>query len=241
MQNTNNVIFKKFENKIELFSNVATRCEQILSDALENDADVSFIVPGGSTPAPAFEQLSKSDIDWKKVFVAQSDERWLDRDHAQSNQRLTEENLLINNAKDANYVAMKNQADTAVLGMQECNDKYESVSSPFSLTMLGMGLDGHFASLFPGSKNIELNMDLNNQQVCVSIDANGCEVAGNFPERMSLTLSAILNSKIIILLIIGNQKMAVIERAIKNNHPLLTPISALVNQTRTPVEIYWCE
>lgn len=241
MQNTNNVTFKKYSSKALLFSNVAKRCEEVLCEALKNSPEVSFIVPGGSTPAPAFEQLSKSDIDWQRVFIAQSDERWLDRDHAQSNQRLTEENLLINNAKEANYVAMKNQADTAVLGMQECNDKYESLSSPFSLTMLGMGLDGHFASLFPGSKNIELNMDLSNQQTCVSIDANGCEVAGNFPERMSLTLSAILNSKIIILLIIGSQKMEVIERATKDNTPLLTPISALVNQQRTPVEIYWCE
>ena len=151
MQNTNNVIFKKFENKIELFSNVATRCEQILSDALENDADVSFIVPGGSTPAPAFEQLSKSDIDWKKVFVAQSDERWLDRDHAQSNQRLTEENLLINNAKDAMvlnninsedryfFISLKKENNCAVIRLKDSgggipNNIIDKVFEPYFTT-----------------------------------------------------------------------------------------------------------
>jgi 6-phosphogluconolactonase len=241
MNSNKAVTFHKFESKQSLFSNVATRCEEILSESLKRQQQVSFIVPGGSTPAPAFEQLSHATLDWQRIVIAQSDERWVDRDHPQSNQRLTEENLLINNASNATYVAMKNNYETAVLGMQQCNDDYAALAPGFNLTLLGMGIDGHFASLFPGSKNIQLNMDPNSPSMCASIDATGCAVAGGYPERMSLTLSAILNSEVIILLMIGMEKMKVIEQAIQNDAPLITPISSLVNQDKTPVEIYWCE
>ena len=92
----NNVTIKKFTSRDELFSAVAKACEDYLSKAINSKDKASFIVPGGTTPAPAFKELSMSNIDWSKVTVAQSDERWVDADHSHSNQRLTKENLLIN-------------------------------------------------------------------------------------------------------------------------------------------------
>ena len=235
-----NITLNKFYSRKEFFSAVAKQCENYLQKSLLETGSASFIVPGGTTPAPVFEQLSNSELDWQNITIAQSDERWLKADHLQSNQRLTTKNLLINQAKSAKYIAMKNSYATAMDGESECCENYKILAAPFSVTMLGMGLDGHIASLFPNSKSIEHGLDLNNSNLCIAIDATGCPVAGDYPERMSLTLSAILNSQVIILLVTGNEKLSVIEQAINNKSSDELPVSYLVNQNKIPVEIYWC-
>jgi len=236
-----NIRIKKYTSHQELAFAVANRCEYQLKTALSKNDNASFIVPGGTTPAPVFEQLSHAPLDWSKITIGLSDERWLAPDHPQSNQRLISETLRTNKAEHAKFFPMKNSCTTAFEGEANCNSEYKQFHTPFSLTMLGMGTDGHFASLFPNSKPFEQAINPNNRQTCVAIDATGCPVAGDYPKRMSLTLSAILNSELIILLITGEEKLLVIEQAIENNNPLVTPVSALVNQTKTPVEIYWSE
>lgn len=239
----NNITINNYENKTELFFAVAQRCEEKLKQTL-NDKNshhaASFIIPGGTTPAPAFEQLSKSDLNWSKVTIAQSDERWICADLEHSNQYLTKKTLLINNAKKAHYIAMKNNSSTASEGQNLCNNQYQKLVTPFSLTMLGMGLDGHIASLFPNSKTISDALDINNNDLCIAIDGSGCPVAGDYPERMSLTLAAILKSELIILLITGNEKMKVINKAMEKNKPHLLPVSGLLHQTKTAIEIFYC-
>ncbi len=234
-----NVQIHKYDSREKLFSAVADFCENQLVESIDRYQNASFIIPGGTTPAPAFEQLSKSDLDWSKVTIAQSDERWLEPDHPQSNQGLTARTLLINNALNANYIGMKNIYSSALEGESQCSSDYRALQTPFSLCMLGMGLDGHVASLFPNSKPIEKALDLSNTESCVAIDGTGCPVAGDYPERMSLTLAAILNSQKIILLLTGAEKLEVIEQAKQETNPSVFPVSALLNQSTTPVEIFW--
>lgn len=235
----NKLEINKFDSREELFTAVAERCEKQLQQVISKNNKASFIIPGGTTPAPAFAQLAKSSLNWDKITVAQSDERWVAADHPQSNQGLTATTLLIENAKNTKYIAMKNTHTTVKAGESECDEHYKTLAQPYSLMMLGMGLDGHVASLFPGSKNIDQALDLNNTNQCIAIDATGCEVAGDYPERMSLTLAAILNSRLIILLLTGEEKLKVIDRAQANNNPKILPVSALLNQNKTPVAIYW--
>lgn len=236
-----NIKIFKHKNKTELFAETANRCLEQLSQSLAENGKASFIIPGGTTPGPAFEQLSKANLAWENVTIAQSDERWVAAEHPQSNQRLTEQTLLINQAKHANYIAMKNQQASAKLGEAQCDSEYQTMQNPFSLTMLGMGLDGHIASLFPNKRIIDSALIQNKDKLCMAIDATGCEVAGDYPERMSLTFSGILNSELILILMIGNAKFEVINQALNNTDPLKFPISVLLNQTETPVEIHWCE
>ncbi len=236
-----NIQIHKYKNRDALFSAVAVRCQQQLQLTLEQKGQASFIIPGGTTPAPAFAQLAKSSLDWKNISIAQSDERWVPAEHRQSNQGLTARSLLIDNAKQANYVAMKNSHTSAIDGEAECSRNYKKLASPFSLTMLGMGLDGHIASLFPDSKPIDQALDLDNPNLCIAIDGTGCPVAGDYPERMSLTLAAILKSDLILLLLTGDEKLKVIDSAKQKNDPKVLPVSALLNQVDTPVEIFWAE
>lgn len=239
--NKNNITIVKHQDKAELFSETAKRCQEQLAQSLVKNGKASFVIPGGTTPGPAFEQLSKAKLDWKNITVAQSDERWVEADHAQSNQRLTEQSLLINQAKQAQYIGMKNTHSTAILGEAQCDSDYKAMPNPFSLTMLGMGLDGHIASLFPKKEIIESALTKNKEKLCMAIDATGCEVAGDYPERMSLTFSGILNSELVLLLMIGKPKFDVINLALDNIDPLKFPISELLKQNKTPIEIHWCE
>ena len=235
----NNIQINKYGTRDKLFSAVADRCQAQLQLVLEQNGEASFIIPGGTTPGPIFAQLAISSLDWKSITIAQSDERWLSAEHAQSNQGLTTRTLLIENAKNARYIGMKNPHTSALEGEADCNKVYQKLVSPYSLTMLGMGLDGHIASLFPNSKTINQALDLNNSNQCIAIDATGSEVAGDYPERMSLTLAAILNSELIILLITGEEKLNVIELAMQQHDPKRLPVSALLNQSNTPIAIYW--
>jgi len=231
----------KFEDRDSLFNAIAKKIHHDLSKAIDKNESASFIVPGGTTPAPAFELLSKSDLDWKKVSIAQSDERWLEATHEQSNERLTRENLLINNAQFANYISMKNHAENIEEGKQICENAYSEIPNPFTVCMLGMGLDGHIASLFPNSKHINNALSLENKDLCTSIDATGCSVAGDYPKRMSLTLSAILNSGTVLLLVTGKEKLNIIENALNKSPHNKLPVSHILNQSTTKVEVFWSE
>ena len=232
---------KQFESRDELFQTVALDIELHLRNSLAQHGAASFIIPGGTTPGPAFQSLSNASLDWENITIAQSDERWLDCSHQQSNQKLTQTTLLINHASKANYVAMKNSSTSAKDGLSQCNKDYQSMPSPFSVTVLGMGLDGHFASLFPGSDHIKAGLDSENSNLCIDIDATGCSVAGDYTERMSLTLTGILNSRIIILLITGQEKLKLIQSKLNTKPDLNCPISYLLNQTTRPVSICWAD
>ena len=240
-QINNQLAIKQFESHDELFQSVALDIESHLRYSLTKYGAASFIIPGGTTPGPAFQSLSNAELDWGNITIAQSDERWLDSSHEQSNQKLTELSLLINRAAKANYVAMKNSSASSKIGLTQCNRDYQSMLTPFSVTMLGMGLDGHFASLFPNSNHIKKGLDPNNLDLCIDIDASGCPVAGDYTERMSLTLTGILNSQIIILLITGQEKLRLIQNKLNTKPDLNCPISYLLNQTTNPVSIYWAD
>ncbi|WP_196140253.1 6-phosphogluconolactonase [Aliikangiella sp. G2MR2-5] len=228
-----------YKSRDELYKKVAERCAQGLTRGVEKRGRASFVVPGGSTPAPVFGLLSEMSLDWHNVFVAPSDERWVDTSHAQSNEGLINRTLLVNKASKARLMPLKNEAATPELGEIDSEKSISLLERPFDITLLGMGPDGHFASLFPGSAQLSDALNPSLEKPCIGIDATGCPVAGEYTERMSLTLSAILNSRLIILLITGDEKLSVMREAKENYAPELTPISALLNQSDTRLEIHW--
>ena len=238
MMKTKNFLYSSRE---ELFQKAANQCAVQITRGIEKQGRASIAVPGGSTPAPVFELLSKMSLDWHNVLVAPTDERWVDVSEQTSNQKLLQQTLLVNQAANAKLMAMKNSAETAEQGQAESERCVSELDRPFDLVMIGMGNDGHFASLFPGSNPFEQAMDLNNPDSCIAIDATGCPVAGDNTERMSLTLSAILDAKLVMILITGKEKLEVLRSAEKENNPSEKPIAALLNQNQTPVEVYWAE
>ncbi len=183
-----------FEQRHHLFTALVAECQDVLSEALSKHGTASLLVSGGNTPAPLYEALSKTELNWKKIKIALVDERWVDNEHSASNEALIRRSLLINNAKAAEFVGMKTAAKSPMAGQSETEALYRKLPQPFSLVIVGMGQDGHTASLFPGAQGLKQALAADNENLTAAICANQTEVTGPNTERLSLTLAGLMKA-----------------------------------------------
>lgn len=228
-----------FEQRTHLFTALVAECQDVLSEAISKHGVATLLVSGGNTPAPLYEALSKSELNWKKIKIALVDERWVDKSHSASNAALIERSLLINNAKQATFTAMKTSARTAASGQSETEANYLKLPQPFSLAIVGMGPDAHTASLFPNAKGLNEALRPENENLTAAISAEQTEVTGPNTERLTLTLSGLMKSERIIILFTGEDKLAIFNEAQKPGSVKDMPIRALLHQEQVPVELYW--
>ena len=228
-----------FPDRESLFSTLADECYSLLADTIALRQSASMLVSGGGTPRPLYQQLSTKALDWQRVSVALVDERWVGVDHASSNEAFIKETLLNNHAAPAKFIAMKTAHATASLGQIVCEERYRQLPRPFDLVILGMGPDGHTASLFPHAQGLNEALDIHHQQLCSAIEATPSEVTGELTERMTLSLYGLLQSRQLHLLITGEEKLAVYKEALASDDLLMTPISAVLQQDVVPVKVYW--
>ena len=133
---------------------VANEIADDLSEALHGADRVCFAVPGGTTPGPIFDSLCAADIDWGRIDVVPTDERWVDEGSPRSNARLIKERLLVNRAAKARFLPLYAPAHAP----EEVLAELESMIAPelpLAVAMLGMGDDMHSASLFPGADGLQ--------------------------------------------------------------------------------------
>src|SRR6202521_884649 len=158
----------------------------------------SLVVSGGRSPVRLFEILRTQPLDWGRVCIALADERWVAPDDAASNERLVRDVLLKDHAASARFLGLKNGAPTPDLGAVSAWETFARVPRPFDAVILGMGDDGHTASLFPGSPNLPRALNPAAVAGCVGMRS---PVAPH--PRLSLNLSALLDSRRIVVLITG--------------------------------------
>lgn len=228
-----------FEQRNHLLTALVAECQDVLSESISKHGVATLLVSGGTTPAPLYEALSKTDLNWKKIKIALVDERWVDASHAASNEALARRSLLINNAKVSEFIGMKTDAKTAAAGHSETEERYARLPQPFSLAILSMGNDGHTASLFPKATGVEAALDPSNPNLTAAITAKQSEVTGPNTERMTMTLSALLKTERLIILLTGEDKLAVFNAAQKPGSISDMPIRSLLQQDQVPVELYW--
>ncbi len=228
-----------FDNRADMIAALQAECESALRAAIEDRGEATFMVSGGSTPEPLYKALSNSDLDWESVYVALVDERWVAFDHDKSNEAFTVKHLIQNKAVVANLVGMKNTAETAAEGLADCEAAYQQLAQPFDITILGMGSDGHTASLFPHAQGLDEALNPESNELCAAITAKQSEVTGAIVERMTLSLAGLLRSKVLILLITGDEKLAVLRAAQAEGDVKDMPIRAVLRQQQVPVVIYW--
>jgi len=204
----------------------------ILEQAIKQDGRASLIVSGGRTPVALFQALSMQVLDWSKVDISLADERWVEVDDPASNEKMLREQLLQNNAAVANFVGLKNPATDANDGVQHCNSKLSQIKTPFDVLILGMGEDGHTASLFPCSDQIEAGLDMQSGQNYIAVSPT---TAPN--QRMSLTLPALVNSRNVFLHLTGESKKQVLQQALSGDDFKAMPIRAVLNHA--DVELVW--
>lgn len=221
-----------FNNTAALEQSLAQTICQKLNEAITHKGHASIAVSGGSTPKALFNVLSTRELQWDKITVTLADERWVDPASDDSNERLVRDNLLQNAAAAATFLPFKNTAPTAVEGQSELAQQLNNVG-PVDLLLLGMGGDGHTASLFPCSAELEQVMDPTNPFPCQSVTPTTAPY-----ERMSMTLNWLLRSENIFLHICGEEKHSVLSHGLLNtdNPP---PIARLIQQAKSPVNVYY--
>jgi 6-phosphogluconolactonase len=206
---------------------LANELASTLKAAISSRGRVSLIVSGGRTPRHVFENLRRLDLDWPRVTVSLSDERWVSADHPDSNERLVRSYLLSGSASAANFVPLYGGENTPKDGQRACEARLRGIGPPFDAIYLGMGEDGHFASLFPSNSVLGIREGL-----CAPVSATQTR-----HPRLTLTISAILNSRRIFLLFAGAEKRAAYLNAKCAGPVEAAPLRLVLDQTCTPVTV----
>ncbi|HWT96819.1 MAG TPA: 6-phosphogluconolactonase [Terriglobales bacterium] len=214
---------------------VSDRLTALLRQGLQMRGKASLAVPGGTTPGPVFDRLADTELDWSHVTVTLTDERWVPATDPASNEHLVRQRLLQRKAQAARLIGLHSAAATPNAGIAEVSARLDALPLPFDAVLLGMGGDGHFASLFPGMAALAEGLALDKATRCVANDA-----PINGQSRISLTLPLLLQAKMLLLAVRGADKLAVIERA-KTTSPTDLPIAAVLRQERVPVEIHYTD
>jgi len=225
-----NINFHAFETKEELVKKFANQIAFDLRESIIANGRATLIVSGGSTPKALFETLRERDIDWEKVTVGLCDERWVDVSHDDSNEKLVKTLLLQGKASKANFVGMYHDKESALV----CDARVRESLYPFDVVILGMGADGHTASLFPHNPQLEEGFDLENKNLCIMIEPTTAPHT-----RMSLTRSAILSAKHLYLHFEGEEKLAVYKEALAGEDMYTMPIRAFLHQDQKDLEVYY--
>lgn len=229
----NHIHFHTFKTTHELIENLSKNISQQLQDSIDKNGKASLLVSGGNTPKPLFEKLSQSDIEWEKVSVGLCDERWVPALHVDSNEKLVKEYLLQENASKARFVGMYHEGLNAQEAEASCSEKMSALY-PFDVVILGMGNDGHTASLFPKNSKLQQAFNEDNDTLCIAIKPDDAPHM-----RMSLTRAAILSAKHLYLHIEGAQKLSVYEEALNGNDIYAMPIRAILHQNIKNLEVYY--
>jgi 6-phosphogluconolactonase len=217
-----------------LARDLAAQIAKSLTAAIAARGRASLVVSGGRSPVKLFEVLRAQTLDWPRVCIALADERWVDAKDAESNEHLVRDVLLKEQAASARFLGLKNAAPTPDLGAVSAWETFARVPRPFDAVVLGMGDDGHTASLFPGSPNLPSALNPAASAGCVGMWS---PVAPH--PRLSLNLTALLDCRRVTLLIAGDAKWRTYTAACAPGPVEDMPIRAVLRQTRTPVDVLW--
>lgn len=221
-----------FSSASELATVFSQRIADTLKQAISEKGHASLVVSGGSTPLPLFKALSVRAIDWSKVTITLADERWVDANDAASNEKLVRENLLQDNAASARFIALKTSHENAEDAVAELTSRFNEVGLPFDVVILGMGEDGHTASLFPCSAQIEAGLDVISPAILIATQPKTAP-----HQRMSFTLRALVSSAHVFLHLTGQKKLDILNHALEHSTDLEKPIKAVCD--KTSVELMW--
>ena len=211
----------EYNDREMLALNVANVLAGELENALLVHDTVSFAVPGGTTPGPIFDMLGAIQLDWNRVHVMLTDERWVPEDHEKSNTRLIKERLLTGHAGAAQFVPFY-QAGLAAGPGAAARAETLGAQFPLSVLLLGMGADMHTASLFPGAEGLEAALSPDAPLLC-PINDPGQEI-----ERVTLPAHILQGGLSKHLVIFGDDKRTALEGAF-HLPASQAPIGAVLN------------
>ncbi|WP_284360900.1 6-phosphogluconolactonase [Candidatus Phycosocius spiralis] len=205
---------------------------EALADALaasvmlshEQGRRARIALSGGSSPEPAYRLFAGMDLDWSHVDIALVDDRWVELSDPGSNQAM----LLraFEAATGVTIFGMKRATKTARESEGMLDPPYASLR-PFDAVVLGMGPDGHSASWFPKSPDLQRCLDPKAQATVLGVDASPAPIAAPYFDRMTITLPVVAEAHLVMLLIFGAEKKQILTRAL--HAPIaIAPIRAAI-------------
>jgi 6-phosphogluconolactonase len=225
----------RFATRDQLFDAACELLVTALRTALAADAGrATLVLSGGTTPAPLYRRLAQAPLDWARVDVALADERWVPPTDPASNERLLRECFAQGPASAATVVGQYTGHATPEEGLAACRARHAALRRPFAVTVLGMGNDGHTASLFPGATGLPQALAPTDGALLEPIRAPGAP-----QPRMTLTLPALLGSHSLVLLLTGEDKLATLTRALGPGPLEAMPVRGVLRQQLTPVRLLW--
>lgn len=223
-------------NADALAAAVALRISESLDRALAERGAALLALAGGRTSPPVFQRLAAQARAWSRVSVLPSDERWVARDHADCNLRQMQQAFA--GAEGIRWLPLVPGNPDGPADAGYANAQLAAHPEAFDLCLLGMGADGHFASLFPGAPTLPAALNLHTTASALAIMPNPMPAAGPHA-RVSLTLPRLLHARRVLLAITGADKLAVLRTAQESGAASGLPVAALLHAPGTVVEVHY--
>ena len=220
-----NSSMRMFDNLSDLVDGLSDVIVDRLNSAVAVRGRASLVIPGGETPKHLFSGLAGRHAPWAQVDITLTDERWAPNAPAASNERYVRERLLQGRAAEARFISLR-PADDLPQSRQDAERAIARIARPFDVTVVGMGADGHIASLFPD------RIVLHSGDLLEAVDCPGAPVAS---QRLTLTLEALQNSRFMALVITGEEKLKTLSDA---EAGAALPVAALLAGGQERLEVF---
>ena len=226
----------EFANREQFNEAVMQRLADTLQSSSLSQRNVLLGVSGGSTPMPIYQALAQKELAWNRIKLLLVDERWVPSNHVDSNERNIREAFSENAEAEKNIIGLRSDKADLETAAIAADQKLAAMNEALDVVVLGMGEDGHFASLFPGSKQFDNAISVTGSRFVLPISP----MPDHAPHsRLSMSLAYIQRAKRIILAINGEKKKLVLQQAIAEGDEHHLPIAALFKTNSPTVEIYW--
>lgn len=227
------IALQRFPDTAALDAALAAAIVQALCDGIRRRGAASLVLSGGRTPRGLFARLANTPLDWDRVWITLADDRWVPEDHADSNARTVREGLLQAHAAKARFVPLVRAEADPWSALAASAESLASLPRPFDAVVLGMGDDGHTASLFPAADTLPP------PSPAATPELIGVRPARAPHARITLTPAALLDTRALALHITGAAKWSVLCEALKPGPVAAYPVRHVIHQNEVPCRVYW--
>ncbi len=225
------VVARSLSDPAQLANALAEAVAAALRTAIDSRGTATLVVSGGRSPIAFFERLAQQPLPWSQVVISLADERWVPVNHATSNEGLVRRHLLRGPAAAARFIGLYQVASNLEQAALKAEQALAELP-PIDVLVLGMGDDGHTASLFPNSPNLDEALRADCPHRCLPLLAPGVP-----HQRLSMSLPLLASARLPLLAIQGQGKLATLSEALAEGEVASMPIRAFLH---SPLEIYWC-
>lgn len=227
--------FWDYDDRDEMADAVAGDVGFIVESALDARGAALLALPGGTTPQPIFARLAEAKLNWKRVTIVPGDERLVPMDSELSNVRAIARTFLPVGARVIPIAA--DIADYRLAG-NSADARLQDLPWPPDLVWLGMGEDGHTASIFAGP-DLQDALDAPKARRAIGVMPDPLPAEAPFA-RVTLTRAAILSARTVLITISGQKKRDLLERAIADGPSSTLPIGRVLAECEQPIDVHWC-